>query len=220
MNRKAASLSQLPLHLIPHKIMLFRYYEVVVMLSRHCTTDSIRSALICSASSAPAPITPTRAPMLSATSSPISKQSSQSSQAITMRAIMLLAACCSLWLPLSLQAVLPLQTALSAELCRASQDDFRIMPASGFTRSVEQPFLSTTASAPSPAVAELADCQFVSFDTSFDRLFNSTNPEIYQVGPIRTEPWAVESPSYLEGTPCFVLKIASGTLQVQLLGTS
>lgn len=113
-----------------------------------------------------------------------------------------LVVCCLFWLPHSLQQVVP--AALSSiAFCRASQEDLRVLPSSGFSRSVLRPFTSTTtpgaqAPAPVPAAAELSNCLFQSFDPAFDSLIGD-NRTIYQVGPTSSEPWAVESPAYLSG---------------------
>ena len=117
-------------------------------------------------------------------------------------AAVLFAILCTAWLPLSLQQVVPATLGLSG-LCHASQEDLRVLPSSGFTRSVFQPFTNTTLAGsqePVPQAANLTDCLFQSYDPAFDALIGSSNRTIYQVGPTRSEPWAVESPAYLPGT--------------------
>ena len=99
----------------------------------------------------------------------------------------ILAACCALGLPLTVQQTpQPVQTPLTA-FCHASQQDLRELPSQGFTRSILQPFNSTTANAagttapaPIPAVAELANCRFQSFDADFDSIIG-LNRTLYQV---------------------------------------
>ena len=78
-----------------------------------------------------------------------------------------------------------------------------MLPSSGFIRSVFQPFTNTTLAGsqePVPLAANLTGCLFQSYEPAFDALIGSTNRTIYQVGPTRSEPWAVESPAYLPGT--------------------
>lgn len=109
---------------------------------------------------------------------------------------------CASCLPLSLQQIVPATLGLSG-LCHVSQEDLRVLPSSGFIRSVFQPFTNTTLAGsqePVPLAANLTGCLFQSYEPAFDALIGSTNRTIYQVGPTRSEPWAVESPAYLPGT--------------------
>ncbi len=114
----------------------------------------------------------------------------------------LFAILCVTCLPLSLQQVVPAKQQLSG-YCHVSQEDLRVLPSSGFSRSVLKPYTSTTTvgAQPTPiqSAANLSGCLFQSYDPRFDALIGN-NQTIYQVGPSRSEPWAVESPAYLPGT--------------------
>ena len=118
---------------------------------------------------------------------------------------------CVTCLPLSLQQVVPAPQQLS-EFCHVSQEDLRVLPSAGFSRSVLKSFTSTTTAGaqptPIPFAANLSGCLFQSYDPKFDALIGN-NRTLYQVGPSRSQPWAVESPAYLPGTP-------SGTFDYQV----
>lgn len=117
-------------------------------------------------------------------------------------AAVLFAVLCAAWLPSSLQQVVPATLGLSG-LCHVSQTGLRVLPSSGFTRTVLQPFTNTTGVGTKdvvPVVANLSSCLFQSYDPAFDAIIGN-NRTIYQVGPRRSEPWAVESPAYLPGVP-------------------
>lgn len=115
---------------------------------------------------------------------------------------LLFAAFCTACLPYSLQQVVPASLPLSG-LCHVSQQDLRVLPASGFSRSVLAPYTNTTTTGvppvPIPSVANLSGCLFQSYDPRFDRIIGN-NQTVYQVGPTRSVPWAVESPAYLPGS--------------------
>ena len=115
---------------------------------------------------------------------------------------LLFAAFCAACLPYSLQQVVPASLPLSG-LCDVSQQDLRVLPAAGFSRSVLAPYTNTTTvgvpPVPIPSVANLSGCLFQSYDPKFDRIIGN-NQTIYQVGPTRSVPWAVESPAYLPST--------------------
>lgn len=116
-------------------------------------------------------------------------------------AAVLFAILCAAWLPISLQQIVPADLGLSG-YCPVSQQALRVLPSSGFTRSVLQPFTNTTLAGsqePLPLAANLTDCLFQSYDAAFDAIIGD-NRTVYQVGPTRSEPWAVESPAYLPGT--------------------
>ena len=122
-------------------------------------------------------------------------------------AAVLFAVLITAWLPLSLQqvaiATLPLSGLCQPARGHVSQGDLRVLPSSGFTRAVTQPFTNTTfvgSQETVPVAANLTGCLFQSYDPAFDALLDSADREIYQVGPTRSEPWAVESPAYLPGT--------------------
>ena len=119
-----------------------------------------------------------------------------------MAAVLFVALCITL-LHLSLQQVVPAKLPLSG-LCHVSQEDLRVLPSSGFNRSVLKPFTSTTTiGAPAPApvssVVNLSGCLFQSYDAAFEAIIGA-NQTVYQVGPTKTQPRAVESPAYLSGT--------------------
>ena len=102
---------------------------------------------------------------------------------------------------MSLQQIVPADLGLSG-FCPVSQGALRVLPSSGFTRSVLQPFTNTTLAGsqkPLPLAANLTDCLFQSYDPAFDAIIGD-NRTVYQVGPTRSVPWAVESPAYLPGT--------------------
>ena len=129
-------------------------------------------------------------------------------------AAVMLAVLATGWLPLSLQQIVPATLGLSG-LCHVSQEDLRVLPSSGFTRAVLQPLTNTTfagSQEPVPLAANLTSCLFQSYDPAFDALIGSTNRTIYQVGPTRSEPWAVESPAYLPGNGYSLPRIPSGSL--------
>ena len=90
------------------------------------------------------------------------------------------------------------QASGTAGECAAQVNQLRVLP-SGFNRSVLQPF-TTTSSANSlvPVAAELAACQFISFDPAFDQIIG-TDRILFQVGPNRTYNWAHEGATYLPG---------------------
>ena len=95
----------------------------------------------------------------------------------------------------------------TTRLCSVTQEQLRVLPSAGFGRGPLQPYQSTQfapASAPQPAVSDLSDCLYVSFDPEFESLLGD-NRTIYQVGPSRQELWAVETPAWLPGERCCVL---------------
>ena len=121
-----------------------------------------------------------------------------------MASVLAFAACCVVWLPLSLQQIVP--AALSnTEYCHVSQEDLRVLPSTGFSRDPINYYTSTTTlptGAPAPSVPS-PNCLFQSYDPAFDTLIGN-NRTIYQVGPSNPGfPIAVESPAYLAGaTSC------------------
>ncbi len=130
---------------------------------------------------------------------------------------MLFAILCMTCLPLSLQQVVPATQQLSG-YCHVTQENLRVLPSAGFSRSVLKPYTSTTTSGAQPtpiqSAANLSGCLFQSYDPKFDALIGN-NRTVYQVGPSRSEPWAVESPAYLPGThrrfatvPCLKASVA------------
>lgn len=117
-------------------------------------------------------------------------------------AAVLFAVLCMVWLPKSLQQVVPAALS-SSEFCHVRQEDLRVLPSSGFRRSVLEPFSNTTYAGSQelvPIAANLKHCLFESYDPAFDAIIGSNDRTIYQVGPTRSEAWAVESPAYLSGT--------------------
>ena len=132
---------------------------------------------------------------------PFSCETLQIRSKLFMMAAVLFATLCATWLPLSLQQVVPAALG-SSGLCHVSQEDLRVLPSSGFTRSTLEPFTNTTYAGSEelvPIAANLTGCLFESYDPAFDAIIGSTTRTIYQVGPTRSEPWAVESPAYLPG---------------------
>ena len=116
-------------------------------------------------------------------------------------AAVLFAILCAAWLPMSLQQIVPADLGGLSGFCPVSQEALRVLPSSGFTRSVLQPFTTTTLAGsqePLPLAANLTECLFQSYDPAFDAIIGD-NRTVYQVGPTRSEPWAVESPAYLPG---------------------
>ena len=116
-----------------------------------------------------------------------------------MASLLAFAACCAVWLPLSLQQIVP--AALSnSEYCHVSQEDLRVLPASGFSRDPIDYYTSTkdVAGAPIPSVPS-ANCLFQSYSPLFDELMGD-NLTVYRVGPVSsTFPSTTESPAYLAG---------------------
>ena len=88
---------------------------------------------------------------------------------ISKIAPLLFSTCCTLWLPVSRQQVTALQTSQTG-LCHVSVEDLRVLPSSGFTRSILEPYNTTLASAPIPALAESAGCLLQSYGVYSARL--------------------------------------------------
>ena len=115
-------------------------------------------------------------------------------------AAVLFAILCAAWLPISLQQIVPATLGLSS-FCPVSQEALRVLPSSGFTRSVLEPFTNTTLAGSQeslPLAVNLTGCLFQAYDPAFDAVIGN-NWTVYQVGPTCSEPWAVESPAYLPG---------------------
>ena len=80
------------------------------------------------------------------------------------------AAWCAVWLPLSLQQIVPAALPVSA-LCHVSQESMRVLPSTGFSRSVLASYLTTMTTgaagpAPVPSVVGLEGCLILSFGLS------------------------------------------------------
>ena len=81
-----------------------------------------------------------------------------------------------------------------AGLCTLLTTDVLVLP-NGYNRSLEEPLTSTVGDA---QLESLANCQFISFDPSFEALLGS-NRTIYQLGGNFTSNVAFEGPVYLPG---------------------
>ena len=80
------------------------------------------------------------------------------------------AAWCAVWLPLSLQQIVPAALPVSA-LCHVSQESMRVLPLTEFSRSVLASYLTTMTTgaagpAPVPSVVGLEGCLILSFGLS------------------------------------------------------